>query len=194
MKTLKKFYSLLLALALVMGLSIPALAAEGDTGFSDVAVNAWYAESVVWCRENGIINGTSGSTFSPDDTMTRAMLAAVLYRAAGSPAVTGNADFSDVPAGAYYNNAANWASANGFITGYGSRIFGSNDPVTREQIATILWRYAGSPAMERGTDFTDEVDIASYAGQAVDWQELKVLSTVSAETALTPRGMPPALR
>lgn len=101
--------------------------------------------------------------------MTRAMLAAVLYRAAGSPAVAGSADFSDVAADAYYNSAVNWASANSIISGYGNRRFGSNDPVTREQIATILWRYDGSPAAERGTDFADESSIASYAGQAVDW-------------------------
>lgn len=168
MKKLKKIYSLILTFALAMGLCVPAMAAE-DTGFSDVTANAWYAEDSVWCRDNGIMSGTSGSTFSPNSTMTRAMLAAVLYRAAGSPAVAGNADFSDVAADAYYNSAANWASANRIISGYGNRRFGSNDPVTREQIAAILWRYDGSPAAERGTDFADESSISSYAGQAVDW-------------------------
>ena len=145
------------------------MAAVEDTGFSDVAADAWYAEAAFWCREHGIMSGTSGTAFSPNTTMTRAMLAAVLYRAAGSPSVTGNVDFSDVAAGAYYNSAVSWASANSIISGYGNRLFGSNDPVTREQIATILWRYDGSPAAERGTDFADESSIASYAGQAVDW-------------------------
>ena len=128
MKNLKRFFSLILTLALVGGLHIPAMAAVEDTGFSDVAAGAWYAEAAVWCRDNGIMSGTSGTAFSPSSTMTRAMLAAVLYRAAGSPAVAGSADFSDVAADAYYNSAANWASANGIISGYGNRRFGSNDP------------------------------------------------------------------
>lgn len=169
MKNIKRLYAIILTLALAMGLCVPAMAAVEDTGFSDVTADAWYAEAAVWCRDNGIMSGTSGTAFSPDTTMTRAMLAAVLYRAAGSPAVTGSADFSDVAANAYYNRAANWASANGIISGYGNRRFGSNDPVTREQIAAILWRYDGSPAAGRGTDFADESSIASYAGQAVDW-------------------------
>ena len=169
MKNLKRFFSLILTLTLVWGLHIPAMAAVEDTGFSDVASGAWYAESAVWCRDNDIMSGTSGTAFSPNTTMTRAMLAAALYRAAGSPSATGSADFSDVAADAYYNRAANWASANGIISGYGNRRFGSNDSVTREQIATILWRYAGSPEVGGSTDFADESSIASYAGQAVDW-------------------------
>ncbi len=166
MKNLERFFSLILALTLVWGLYIPAMAAVEDTGFSDVAAGAWYAEAAVWCRDNGIMSGTSGTAFSPSSTMTRAMLAAVLYRAAGSPSITGNADFSDVAADAYYNHAVNWVSANGIISGYGNRLFGSNDPVTREQIATILWRYDGSPAAERGTDFVDESSIAFLSCQA----------------------------
>ena len=81
MKNLKRFFSLILTLALVWGLHIPAMAAVEDTGFSDVAAGAWYAEAAVWCRDNGIMSGTSGTAFSPSSTMTRAMLAAVLYRA-----------------------------------------------------------------------------------------------------------------
>ena len=96
-----------------------------NTGFSDVAADAWYVEAAFWCRENGIMSGTSGTTFSSNTTMTRAMLAAVIYRVAGSPSVTGNADFSDVAAGAYYNSAVSWASANSIISGYGNRLFGS---------------------------------------------------------------------
>ena len=156
MKNIKRLYAIILTLALAMGLCVPAMAAVEETGFSDVTADAWYAEAAVWCRDNGIMSGTSGTAFSPNTTMTRAMLAAVLYRVAGSPSVTGNADFSDVAAGAYYNSAVSWASANSIISGYGNRLFGSNDPVTREQIATILWRYDGSPAAERGTDFADE--------------------------------------
>ena len=124
MKNLKKLCAFIAAFVLMMGWSVPAMASVEDTGFSDLAADAWYAEAAVWCRENGIMNGTSGAAFSPNTTMNRAMRAAVLYRAAGSPAVAGSADFSDVAADAYYNSAANWASANGIISGYGNRRFG----------------------------------------------------------------------
>jgi flavodoxin len=97
------------------------------------------------------------------------MLAVVLYRIAGSPAVTGTDDFIDTADGAWYADAVLWASQQGLVGGYGNGLFGTNDPVSREQIATILWRYAGSPAAETGDDFADESSIASYAATAVDW-------------------------
>ena len=95
---MKKIISFICAFVLLLGLTVPALAAD----FTDVPTGAWYAEDVAWCREHGIMSGTGSATFSPNTFMSRAMLAAVLYRAAGSPAVTGQADFSDVPAGAYH--------------------------------------------------------------------------------------------
>lgn len=170
MRNQRRFWSFLMACVLALTLCVPAMAAVEDTGFSDVAANAWYADAAQYVRDNGIMNGTSGTTFSPNSTMTRAMLATVLYRAAGSPAVNQAADFRDVSAGAYYSDAAAWASSNGIVTGYGNGLFGSNDPVTREQIATILWRYQGSPA-PAGTaaNFTDQSTISSYAVNAVAW-------------------------
>ena len=185
MKHSKKLFSGLLALVLVCGVCLSAMGAaedltggtEGQTiiqprtesAFSDVAAGAWFEEAAVWCRDNGIMSGTTDTTFSPNSTMTRAMLAAVLYRAAGSPAVTGGASFTDVADNAYYHDAAGWASANGIISGYGNGLFGSNDPLTREQLAAILWRYDGSPEAEIGENFADEASIASYASTAVDW-------------------------
>ena len=170
MRNQRRFWSFLMACVLALTLCVPAMAAVEDTGFSDVAANAWYADAAQYVRDHGIMNGTSGTTFSPNSTMTRAMLATVLYRAAGSPAVSQTANFRDVSAGAYYSDAAAWASSNGIVTGYGNGLFGSNDPVTREQIATILWRYQGSPA-PAGTaaNFTDQSTISSYAVNAVAW-------------------------
>ena len=115
------------------------------------------------------MSGTSATTFAPDSTMTRAMLATTLYRAEGSPAVSGSDSFTDTADGAWYADAVLWASQRGVISGYGNNLFGTNDPVTREQIATILWRYAGSPSADAGQDFADESEIASYAAAAVDW-------------------------
>lgn len=132
MRNLKRVCSMFLALILALGLCTTAFAAVEDTGFSDVAADAWYADAAIYCREHGVMNGTSATTFGPDTTMSRAMLATVLYRAAGSPAVSGIADFTDVASTAYYADAAAWASAEGIVSGYGNGRFGSDDPVTRE--------------------------------------------------------------
>lgn len=134
-------------------------------GFTDVTPDAWYAEAANWCREQGILEG---DVFSPDMEMTRATVAESLYRAEGRPAVNA-ADFPDVPTDSPYANAAAWASANGVMSGYTSGLFGADDPVTREQMAAILWRYAEEPAAEAGQDFADEADIADFARTAVDW-------------------------
>ena len=95
MRNLRKMAALLMAAALIFSMSMTALAAVDDTGFSDVDANAWYAEAATYCRDNGLMSGTSTTTFSPNATMTRAMLAVVLYRLSGSPAVTGSDAFTD---------------------------------------------------------------------------------------------------
>lgn len=169
MQNLKRTAAFFLAVILTLALSAAALAVEGDTGFSDVDADSWYADAAVYCRDNGLMSGTSATTFSPDTAMTRAMLAAVLYRLAGSPAVAGTDAFTDTAAGAWYADAVLWASQSGIIGGYGGGLFGADDPVTREQLATILWRCSGSPAAEAGADYADEGAIASWASAAADW-------------------------
>ena len=172
MKTCKRFGALLLALILTLNLSVMAYAAVEDTGFSDVAADAWYADAVTYVRDNGLMSGTSDTTFTPGGTMTRGMLVTTLYRMAGSPSLE-NEDlgypFADVPGDAWYADGVYWARLAGVVGGYSEDQFGPDDPVTREQIAAILWRYAGSPAAESGTDFADEGSISAYAAQAVDW-------------------------
>ena len=169
MKICKRFGALLLALVLTFSLSVTAFAAVEDTGFSDVDADDWFAASAVYARDNGIMNGTSATTFNPNGTTSGGQIAAILYRAAGSPAASGGTDFSDVAETAYYASAVRWAAANGVVTGYADGTFRPNDPITRQQMAAILWRYAGSPAAESGTDYADESAIASYAVTAVDW-------------------------
>ena len=169
MKICKRFGALLLALVLTFSLSVTAFAAVEDTGFSDVDADDWFADSAVYVRDNGIMNGTSATTFNPNGTTSRGQIAAILYRAAGSPAASGGTDFSDVAETAYYASAVRWAAANGVVTGYADGTFRPNDPITRQQLAAILWRYAGSPAAESGTDYADEDAIAAYAVTAVDW-------------------------
>ena len=169
MRNLKRMGAMLMALMLAFSLSVTAFAAVEDTGFTDVAADAWYAEAVEYVRDNGLMSGTSATTFAPNDTMTRSMLATTLYREAGSPAVSGSDAFTDTQEDAWYADAVLWASQEGVISGYDNGLFGTDDPVSREQIATILWRYAGSPSADAGQDFEDESEIASYAAAAVDW-------------------------
>ena len=148
----------------------PLSSTSTQDSFTDVPADAWYAEAVIWCRENGIMSGTSDSTFSPDSTMTRAMFAATLYRQSGSPAVTGSDSFSDTADGMWYSDAILWVSEQGLIVGYGNGVFGINDPVTREQLATIFWRNAGSPVPSGfGEPFSGREQISAYAADAVAW-------------------------
>ena len=113
---------------------------KGTVSFADVSADSYYAKAVAWAVENGITGGTGDGLFSPDATCTRAQSAAFLYRAAGSPAVNGNAGFSDVAADAYYAQAVAWAKEDGITDGIGGGLFGSANDCTRAQIAAFLWR------------------------------------------------------
>ncbi len=118
-------------------------------GFSDVSSGADYAQAVAWCREKGILNGVSGDRFDPEGTLTRAMAAAALYRAAGEPAVSGGPTFPDTPADAWYADAVAWASEKKIVHGYGNGLFGPYDPVSVRQLEVIVGRYLGKdPALD----------------------------------------------
>nr|WP_308506712.1 carboxylesterase family protein [uncultured Agathobaculum sp.] len=169
MKLKKRMLSTGLAVALALSMGVPALAAVEDTGFSDVDAGAWYADAVEYVRANGLMNGTTSTAFAPDAAMTRSMLAATLYRAAGSPAVTGTDAFTDTADGAWYADAVLWASQQGVINGYGDGLFGTDDAVSREQIAAILWRQAGSPQADDAQAFADQQQVSAFAQDAVAW-------------------------
>ena len=166
----RRFLHLLLAICVALSLVLPAAAVE--TGFSDVPADAWYADAVVFCRENGLMSGTSSTTFSPYRTMTRAMLVTVLYREAGSPSLAGENlgyPFADVPGDSWCADGVYWARLEGVVSGYSDNRFGPNDPVTREQLTAILWRNSGSPEPEDTYTYADQTDISSYALDAVSW-------------------------
>ena len=114
------------------------------SSFADVPADAYYAKAVAWAVENGITEGTSDTTFAPGIICTRAQGAALLYRAAGSPAVSGSASFTDVPADAYYADAAAWAEQKGITGGIGNGLFGPHNNCTRAQIVAFLYRLYGS--------------------------------------------------
>ena len=139
--------------------------------FTDLDPNGWYHDGVNYMIENGMMNGVGNGMFEPNGSVTRAMLVTILYRQAGSPKVTGDNPFEDVAPGKYYTHAVIWAFQNGIVNGTTPTTFEPEEPVTREQIATILYRQAGSPAVTE-TDlshFLDASDVSSYAANAVRW-------------------------
>ena len=153
----------------------------GNTGsniklpFGDVTVSDWFYDDVRYVYANGIMDGTSSDRFAPNAPLTRAMIVTILYRMAGSPSVSGSSDFTDVAAGKWFAKAVAWAAANGIVNGYGSGLFGPNDPVTREQLAAILYRYAVYGGMTAVTleenlgSFADTAQLSAYAIQAMNW-------------------------
>ena len=163
----RRFLSAVLAPTLALLLILPAQAA--DIGFDDVAPGAWYEEAALYCQETGLMGGTGEGIFAPDTIMTRAMLCTVLHRAAGSPLAEDAAPFPDVPPESWYGPAAAWAAEAGLVNGYEDGLFHPAESVTREQLAAILYRAAGSPAAPAGEDYDDEGDIAPWAETAADW-------------------------
>ena len=145
--------------------------------FTDVAGNAWYYGDVAYAYLNGLFAGTGDNTFSPARTMTRGMIATVLWRMEGSPEVDGMyADFADVSQGSYYEAAIGWAAKNGIAGGYGEGMFGPDDAITREQMAAILYRYAQFKGIDVsvGEDtnilsYNDVAQVSEYAIPAMQW-------------------------
>ena len=185
MKAVKRFGTLLLTFALALALAVPAFATVKDAGYSDVDAGASYAEAVIYCREHGLMSGTDAKLgfFEPEGPLTRAQLATVLYRLEGEPSVTGEDSFIDTASDAWYSSAILWASQREVMGGYGGGIFGTNDPVTRQDMATILYRYAGSPEVDSMDSYDDEDDIADYATVAVDWASANgIVSALSGNT------------
>ena len=143
--------------------------------FADVSSSDWFYNDVRYVYEKGIMDGTGADRFSPNAPLTRAMIVTILYRMDGSPSVSGSSDFTDVAAGKWFAKAVAWAAANGIVNGYGDSLFGPNDPVTREQLAAILYRYAVYGGMTAVTleenlgSFADTAQLSAYAIQAMNW-------------------------
>ena len=161
---------------------------EAQLPFLDVAEGAWYYDAVAYCYENGIMDGTSSVSFAPGMLLNRAMAAQVLYNLADGTASTA-AGFPDVVASAWYDDAVNWAAANGYVTGYDNGSFGPEDSLTREQLAVILYRYAGSPEPTGSLDgFTDAASTSDYAVDALRWAVGEGLLTGKDGGRLDPAG------
>ena len=152
----------------------PASDSKPKFPFTDVSTSDWFYSDVMFVYENGLFSGTDSRSFSPNASMTRAMLVTVLYRLEGEPAGTGSSSFSDVRSGSYYEKAVAWAAANGIVTGTGSTSFSPDAKVTREQLAAILYRYAQYKKLDTDAgakldSFSDAGNVSDYASEALSW-------------------------
>ena len=161
--------------------------------FTDVSGDSWYVDSVKYVYQNGIMKGTTETTFSPDDLLTRAQYATILYRVHGEPPVEYENIFPDVPDGTWFSEAVLWAYQNKIITGYTDGSFGTDDPITREQLAIMMHRYA--KYMEYDTSevvdikqYPDANMVSDYAVEGMQWAVGSGLIKGTADNRLNPLG------
>lgn len=149
--------------------------ARPSAAFTDVQPDDWFCEAVDYMVEHGVMNGTEATAFEPETAVSRGMLAAILWRQAGSPAVDSALAYTDVPADAYYAEAIRWAADAQVVTGYDETHFGPEMPVTREELATMLFRFARNQGMEAVnlsehlTSFPDAAQVSDFAVPALNW-------------------------
>lgn len=157
--------------------------------FNDVRKGDWFYGAVEFAELNGLMQGDSKTVFSPNQKLSRAQLAQILYNKEGKPWVRGSS-FTDVPAKEWYANAVNWAAQKGYVMGYDSTHFGPNNSITREQLATILWRYAGEPKGKKNvlSPFTDAGKASEYALPALRWAVQNEIIRGKGNNRLDPTG------
>lgn len=171
---------------------IQAEAPDVLASFTDLKPGAWYTDAVRYVVEHSLFTGTSDTTFSPDAAMARGMLVTVLYRAAGEPDLEDQIlcyPFADVDAESWYGAAVYWARLNGIASGTGEETFSPDGPITREQLAVMLYRYSGSPTVTGTLDgFSDAADAGSYATNALSWAVEQGIITGKGNGIVDPRG------
>lgn len=189
----KRLLSLALALCLVCSLLPGTALAAGENPFTDVSASHWAHDDITYVYENDLMNGTDGSLFSPESTTTRAQVVTVLYRLAGQPAADWANPFWDVPASAWFHDAVTWAWENDITGGVSSTHFGAGNAVTREQLATFLYRYAQDQGYDTSaradlSGYSDAGLVSSYATQAMAWANAAGLISGTTATTLSPKG------
>ena len=189
----KRLLSLALALCLVCSLLPGTALAAGENPFTDVPASHWAHDDITYVYENDLMNGTDGSLFSPESTTTRAQVVTVLYRLAGQPAANWENPFWDVPASAWFHDAVTWAWENDITGGVSSTHFGAGNAVTREQLATFLYRYAQDQGYDTSaradlSGYSDAGLVSSYATEALSWANATGLITGTTGTTLSPQG------
>ena len=168
-------------------------AQEAGLPFTDVKESDWFYGSVEWAWRSGLMNGTAEGVFSPKTSTSRAMIVTLLYRLAGSPEAPKGSPFGDVSQSAWYAGPVAWAAWNGLVTGYSASVFAPNEPITREQFAAILYRYAqfrGLVVSPGGSlsGFSDGGKVSAYARDAMSWANAQGLITGTGNGILDPKG------
>ena len=171
----------------------PTTVEPSDLPFTDVSTSDWFYGAVKFVYENGLMDGVGNNLFAPNATLNRAMAVTILYRLEGSPAVTTDAGFNDVAAGTWYTDAVNWAAANNIVNGVEGNNFDPTGSLTREQMATVLYRYAqykGADVSASGdlSGFVDSANVSSWAADAVKWAVGSGLVNGVEGNALAPQG------
>lgn len=166
---------------------------KNKSPFRDVLDTDWFYEDVLFAHEEGLLTGTAKRTFSPYTNTTRAMMATVLWRMDGEPDAASGSRFTDVAGGQWYSGAVAWADENGIVKGYGTGAFGTNDPVTREQFAAMLYRYAqySGRVIQTGndlTDFKEAAKVSAWAKEALLWAVHNGIITGKPGKLLDPQG------
>ena len=161
--------------------------------FTDVKSGDWFYEAVQYVYDKGMMTGVSADRFAPASTTTRGMIVTILYRLENEPAVSGGSAFTDVENGAWYADAVAWAAANDIVNGTSATTFAPNSPITREQMAAILYRYAaykGYDVSQKAdlSGYTDAASISGYAKDALAWANAQKLITGVTDTTLNPQG------
>lgn len=163
---------------------------EWKNPFTDVKENDWFYDSVKYAYENDLMKGISNTEFAPDSDVTRAMFVTVIYRMENEPQ-TGKCAFTDVESGSYYENAVAWANENGIVSGISEECFAPNEPITREQMAAIIYRYAAFKGYDittsSNTSYTDNDNISDYAKDAVIWAAEKYVMTGNTDGSFAPK-------
>jgi uncharacterized repeat protein (TIGR02543 family) len=158
--------------------------------FADTEETQWAEDAITFVAARGIFHGTSETTFSPAAAMTRGMLAQVIYNLENSPASLSPSGFLDVSETAWCADAISWAAENYIVTGYGDGTFGPNDSITREQLAAILWRYAGQPTpTQTSLTFHDVDQVSGYAREALLWANEQGIINGKGDGILDPKGL-----
>lgn len=162
----------------------------GAAAMQDVPANKWYFKAVDYVIKNGLMNGYDATTFAPGDNLTRAMLVQILYNREGKPAVAGNAKFTDVPATKWYASAVEWASTEGVVTGYADNTFLPTKNINRQEMAQMLYNYAGRPAVSGDLSrFADADSVAGWAKDAITWAVQNGIMSGKSGGLLDPRGL-----
>ncbi len=199
----KNFVILALSLLVCTSLIIASAASINDVAndeesvqkqtivFSDVKESDWYYEDVKYVQENNLMTGTGETEFSPSGATTRGMIVTILWRVEGEPVVEGK-DFEDVSSDAWYSKAVAWASNNQIVSGYSETTFGPNDTATREQLATIMYRYASYKKCDLSKKakldkYEDRENISYYAVESIEWANANGIISGTSETTISPK-------